>query len=209
MRKEVKYFMSKDQAFLLKKLLSCYCLLDPHGKTYTVKSLYFDTIDDSALNDKVNGVKRSGKIRVRSYNGDTRQFKLECKQKRGHHVLKQSVALDASGYRDIMTNPHHIRKYIKGIHTEGLRAKNLILYERTAYVYPMSDIRFTFDENIRSSVTKGDMFSDMLYAAVYDSSTVIFEIKYTYDIPSHLKNIISNFGLEQSISKYSYARTSI
>ena len=56
---------------------------DPHaqGGRYLVRSLYFDTPEDRALLEKLNGVSRREKFRIRLYNGDPDTLHLEKKYK--------------------------------------------------------------------------------------------------------------------------------
>ncbi len=57
---------------------------DPHARpdgTYTVHSLYFDDWRDTALREKIDGLPRREKFRIRYYNGDLSFIRLEKKSK--------------------------------------------------------------------------------------------------------------------------------
>ena len=68
---------------------------DPHAKggVYTIRSLYFDTPSDRALREKLDGVSRREKFRIRYYNGDSSVIHLEKKIKFGGLGNKQSAEL--------------------------------------------------------------------------------------------------------------------
>ena len=73
--------------------------LFPHDKhagpdgAYQVTSLYFDTPYDSALREKIDGVNRREKFRLRYYGADTAFIRLEKKFKENGLCGKRSVCL--------------------------------------------------------------------------------------------------------------------
>lgn len=81
-RHEWKHELTYAQMLAIKSRLSCVAKVDPHtidGK-YMIRSLYFDNIDDKALKEKIDGVNRREKFRIRYYNGDTSLIHLEKKE---------------------------------------------------------------------------------------------------------------------------------
>lgn len=68
-RREIKYAITISQATLLQNKLTYVMHEDPHNGIdgYSVKSLYFDTLYDRDLNDKLNGCLNRQKIRLRVY----------------------------------------------------------------------------------------------------------------------------------------------
>ena len=62
-------------------------LLDRRGEVripdgvYTIRSLYFDYRNYSAYEEKMSGVSDRAKYRIRYYNYDTREIKLEIRDK--------------------------------------------------------------------------------------------------------------------------------
>ena len=71
-----------------------------NGK-YEVRSLYFDTPSDKALREKLDGVSRREKFRIRYYNGDLSIIRLEKKSKQGGLGCKQSENLTAEEARAV------------------------------------------------------------------------------------------------------------
>ena len=54
---------------------------DPNGdenNEYHIRSLYFDTIYNDALLDKLDGVKNRDKYRIRIYNFSDKFIRMEC-----------------------------------------------------------------------------------------------------------------------------------
>ena len=60
---------------------------------YFIRSLYFDNLEDKALREKINGVNRREKFRIRYYNFDTSVIHLEKKSKLNGLGSKESAPL--------------------------------------------------------------------------------------------------------------------
>ena len=84
LRHELKHRINLREDLVLSQRLR---KLFPHDKnagpggTYRVTSLYFDTPYDSALREKIDGVNRREKFRLRYYGMDTSFIRLEKKYK--------------------------------------------------------------------------------------------------------------------------------
>ena len=64
---------------------------DPHGDSnsrYHVRSLYFDDIHNSGYYEKLNGVGKRKKYRIRIYNHSNSVIKLERKGKEGQYTQR-------------------------------------------------------------------------------------------------------------------------
>ena len=88
MRVESKYHLDAHAAYLLRdELLASGFALDPHcagGRSYTVRSIYLDSLRFDAYHEKEEGVSRRAKYRLRSYAAaDVREggMNLEIKEK--------------------------------------------------------------------------------------------------------------------------------
>ena len=96
LRHELKYFITPAEMSVLRGVLTPVMQLDPNGNEnneYHIRSLYFDTINDSALEEKIAGVGNRKKYRIRIYNFSDKVIKLECKSKYGDLISKQSVTI--------------------------------------------------------------------------------------------------------------------
>ena len=67
LRHEIKHEINYSDLLIIRQRLSALTYSDPHtinGK-YFIRSLYFDNLADKALMEKVNGVSRREKFRIR------------------------------------------------------------------------------------------------------------------------------------------------
>ena len=55
---------------------------------YVIRSIYFDNVHDKALREKINGVQKREKFRIRYYNDDFSFLTLEKKIKRSSLCMK-------------------------------------------------------------------------------------------------------------------------
>ena len=73
LRHEWKHEINVSDMIAIRQRLRAVAKPDAHavdGK-YLIRSLYFDDISDMALREKLDGVNRREKFRIRYYNGDT------------------------------------------------------------------------------------------------------------------------------------------
>ena len=76
LRHEWKHEISFMDLLVIRQRLSAVAKRDVHavnGK-YFIRSLYFDTPEDKALREKLNGISRREKFRIRYYNLDHRFY---------------------------------------------------------------------------------------------------------------------------------------
>ena len=66
-RHEIKHEISLMDMLVLRQRLSAVMKRDPHaiGGLYEIRSLYFDNVNDKALNEKLDGVSVREKYRIR------------------------------------------------------------------------------------------------------------------------------------------------
>lgn len=106
-RHEEKYEINFSDMLTVRQRLRCVAYPDPHAVNgvYRIRSLYFDSASDKALREKLDGVNRREKFRIRCYNGDSSVIHLEKKSKLsglGNH--------EPENIRVIMTKKIHIKK---------------------------------------------------------------------------------------------------
>ena len=92
LRKEKKYLINSIQVNKLSMMLANVLHEDEHNKNdgYSIRSLYFDSIDDRDYQDKEDGVEVRRKIRLRCYGSNAEYAMLEMKQKQGDNQKKRS-----------------------------------------------------------------------------------------------------------------------
>ena len=93
-RHELKFTVNAGDVAVLRSRLGAYMARDSHnGGVYKIRSLYFDDLWDSALNEKLDGVDEREKFRIRCYNGDDSFLRLEKKMKRNGLCKKLQAEL--------------------------------------------------------------------------------------------------------------------
>lgn len=217
-RHEEKYLLNPAQALELQIMLDALLQRDRYSRkgAYYIRSLYFDTPDDQDYLDKVLGVKRRQKIRLRLYDLAAPTLKLEIKNKQGSYSYKQGVTVDRTAAQALIDgdaapllalgSPTAVRAY--GFFQRELRRPTaLVDYERLAFWLPVEDLRITLDTHVRAA--KSDrIFSDQVpMVGLHGGGTVILEVKYNRYLPHFLRGPLSTLQTQAtSVSKYAAAR---
>ena len=220
-RHEWKYLIHISMVEPLKQRLSTVMFEDSHHQHddgYTIRSLYFDTVDDQCLNENEAGIDIRKKYRIRYYGQDHDHLHLETKFKNSGLCSKRSTLIDSKmadqlidGYTMIdqgtINDPNRSRILID-YQQYLLQPKVLIEYDRFALVYPSGNVRITFDCNIRKSDATNLFYDDKVpWLAVNESGWHILEVKYDDLLPSYIGNILDDFHLTQiANSKYYLSR---
>ena len=220
LRHELKYHITQAELTVLRSVLTPVMQLDPNGNErneYHIRSLYFDTINDSALEEKIAGVGNRKKYRMRIYNFSDRVIKLECKSKYGDLISKQSVSIPRelaeqliAGDPDGLQRMRHplLHDMFREMRTRLLRPAVIVDYVREAYIHPAQDVRITFDKTLRTGMYAKDMFDASLPTyPVFDDPVEILEVKYNEFLPTHIQALLSGVTAQRSaVSKYTWCR---
>ena len=205
LRHELKYLITPAELTVLRNTLAPLMQLD-QGHEYLIRSLYFDTINDDALEEKIAGVGNRKKYRIRIYNFSDRVIKLECKSKYGDLISKQSVSIPRE-LAERMRHPllHDVYREMK---TRLLRPVVIVDYVREAYVHPAEEVRITFDKQIRTGLYQTDMFNPNIPTyPVFDDPIEVLEVKYDEFLPTYMQAILSGITAQRSaVSKYTWCR---
>ncbi len=216
-RHEVKHEISIADMLILRQRLNAVAYPDPHavdGK-YFIRSLYFDNISDKALMEKINGVNRREKFRIRYYNGDTSVIHLEKKSKIESLGNKQSAPLTAEQAQaivdgDIDWMPESERPLIRELYSkmriQGIAPKTIVDYTREPFIFPAGNVRVTLDYNIRSGMRCTD-FLDAECVTVPVSDSIILEVKWDGFLPDIIRSAVAlSDTREGAFSKYAACR---
>ncbi len=218
-REELKYYINSIEKRKLENDLDKLLISDVHNDIdgYKVRSLYFDSIDDTDFYDKVDGVENRKKIRLRIYTPNDTVAKLEIKRKFNNNQVKSSVIISRDdAIKLIDCNYDVLLKYDNNAAREIyydmklnlLKPKVTIEYERKAYVHSMNHIRVTLDSNIRSSESQFNIFSDSLTLIPIDINTTILEVKYDGYLLNSINDILKKYNITRtSYSKYTSSRS--
>ena len=218
-RKELKYVITIGEYLQFKPWLEAILKADANGinGTYTVRSLYFDSLYDNDYYDNSDGVLKKCKIRMRTYGNDYDRIRLECKAKDGADGIKYSIWISeeqarmiaAGDYTPLQKRGDEISQaiYLR-LNRGGYRPKTVVEYDRDAYSYPVSDVRITFDRRIRGTLTGNGFFEKFPgLIPLLDYSLGVFEIKYNDFLPYQIKELTRKLDrLPQANSKYRQAR---
>jgi len=220
-RHELKYYLNRGDYLLLSDKLRKTMAPDAHaartGGEYFIRSLYFDDPEDLAFREKLDGIDRRDKYRIRFYNMDSRFLKLERKHKESGYIYKESMNIsreecEAILNRDYRFLAHRREPFAK--HMLGqlagcrLAPRVIVDYVREPYVFPVEDVRITFDKNIRTAYRNVDLFDPHLitYPAVEDYDMVM-EVKYNRYLSTHIRSLLQTDAYVRSaISKYCLCR---
>ena len=108
MRHEYKHQINYEDYLVIRSRLRMLARPDSHagvdGK-YLIHSLYFDNFSDRALREKIDGVDRREKFRIRYYNENTDYIRLEKKSKLRGLCEKQSAKLTREEVMRICRDP--------------------------------------------------------------------------------------------------------
>lgn len=97
-RHEWKHEISPADAVIIRHRMGAVGMLDPHATkgSYHIRSLYFDNVYDKVLREKLDGVDKRDKWRIRLYDGNDSLIHLERKSKRHGLGTKESCDISAS-----------------------------------------------------------------------------------------------------------------
>ncbi len=218
-RHELKFLLDPFDAAVLKKQLSLVCKKDPHSVyedySYDIRSLYFDDARNTSFDDKINGERTRKKYRIRMYNMDTDFIMLECKHKDDIWTYKQDqqISLDVckqlikADYSNVEAEGTLLEQFLVDAKLFGLKPAVIVEYKRLAYTYPVSDVRITFDEDIRSGRYDNDFLrKNLLTFSVGDENCIELEVKCNEFIPAHILAVLNSVDkCRLAISKYALA----
>jgi hypothetical protein len=217
-RHEWKHEINASDLIALRQRLRAVAYPDPHavnGK-YLIRSLYFDNAADKALREKLDGVSRREKFRIRYYNGDTGIIHLEKKSKLGGLGNKQSATLTAyqaqaivDGNLDWMLENSQplVRELYSKMRTQGLRPKTIVDYTREPFIYPAGNVRVTFDYDIRTGLYCTDFLNPDCITISAGDAPIILEVKWDAYLPDIIRDAVQLEGRRVSaFSKYAQCR---
>lgn len=220
-RHEVKYQISMADYLSIRQRLRLVMKPDIHAKEngqYTVRSIYFDNLEDKALREKRNGVQKREKFRIRYYNDDVSFLVLEKKMKWNNLCLKIDARLTEEECRALlggdkswmMAHPSGlVRELYCKMGSQQLRPKVLVSYIREAYLYAAGNVRVTFDSHIRSTL----FHRPFLEEGVPDIDVsehpgdMVLEVKFDAFLPDVVQILLQTGNIrQQSYSKYGACR---
>ena len=189
---------------------------DENGE-YFIRSLYFDDVFDTAYYDKIDGVMGRDKYRIRIYNNSDKVIFLERKRKIANLIQKSSCRLSRAMAEELINgNPTPLLKsdnpllldMYNEMRNKLLRPKVLVDYTRQAFVWPVEDVRITFDKHLATCPGSVDLFNPkLLTVSPLDDRREILEVKYNTYLPDFIARLLYDTPTEYTaISKYVLCR---
>lgn len=219
-RHEFKYLIHSIQLEELRAKLSNIIQLDSNvGEKgyYEIRSLYFDDYNNTCYYENENGTDPREKYRIRLYNGNASDLKLELKRKQAGKTLKTACTIDPSLCRRLMDREHIymeeadcalMRKFCLWQDMQGLEPKIIVEYDRIPFVCEDGNVRITLDMNMRSSARIEDfMQQEILCRPIMPKGMHLLEVKYDEFLPDYIYKTIQMRSLKQTaFSKYYLCR---
>ena len=198
LRQEKKFLIDQVQLYRYSRGLAQFLTEDPHNKGdgYPIRSLYFDSLDDRDLQEKLDGVELRRKIRLRNYGPDNDFAMLEMKQKEGAYQKKRSLRLDREAaerlirgdFRPLLDCGGSFAAECFGLmQARCYRPRAVVEYQRRAFIAKENQIRITLDSRITATEACWDLFSPRLVQyPVLDPFNAVLEVKYNGFLLSYI-----------------------
>tara|TARA_B100000787_G_C16178313_1_gene290306 strand:- start:116 stop:808 length:693 start_codon:yes stop_codon:yes gene_type:complete len=214
-RFEKKFFLDSRQESELKKKIRDIFFLDKfisnnHG--YFCLSVYFDCLDMSSMNAKIEGLAKKTKIRVRTYLNNLddvpKKWNFEIKNKDYNSVSKKKFSINHAE----LTNMFLLRNYRELLNKNFetidkiYKPTYVVCYFREAYNSDIfSHCRITIDKDIICNKFSVNFMTELKQNKnfVIDPRKKLLELKYSRFLPESLSDVFQSLNLSQvTFSKY-------
>ena len=220
-RNEIKFIISKTMAEVLKQRLSLIMSVDNNSynsdNCYLIRSLYFDNENSDAYYEKMDGVEYRKKYRIRIYNFDDKFIRLECKYKHNNMTSKDQILIDKELCSKIingkideidLTKDNLLRQFALDYRLNRLNPSIIVDYNRVAFTYHVSDVRITFDSQIKTGLYNYNLFDkNATTYSVIDDNQMVLEVKFNEILPESIALILQTVPtFRQAFSKFAACR---
>ncbi len=192
--------------------------------SYFVRSHYFDTDQFDLYHEKLAGLRKRYKFRLRSYS-EGEQYSdplfLELKGRNDNLVFKHRLPLDSGKVDSIMRKgTKHFagmlldsqvidntgQRFVFDVFRKRISPSVVVDYHRTAFENRANpDFRVTLDSEVLACRAGSNGRPSGNYHTISDGFTVL-EIKFRYHFPVWFHRLIQEFELKRiSFSKFAYA----
>lgn len=218
LRHEWKHEIDRSDMIAIRQRLQAAAKPDTHGVNgkYFIRSLYFDDPFDTALREKLDGVNRREKFRIRYYDMDTGLIHLEKKSKVNGLGSKASARLTPQEAQAIVDDricwmadddrPLVRELYLK-MRSRCLKPATIVDYTREAFVYAPGNTRVTLDYDIRTGLRCTDFLDPACPTIPAGDLPVILEVKWDSFLPGIIRSAVQLHGRHTAaFSKYALCR---
>jgi hypothetical protein len=218
-RYEFKYVLSPTLRREVEAELAQFVHLDPfvsaqEAQRYVVRSLYWDDTVHTAYHEKIDGMLRRSKFRLRTYSRDPAQGApvfLEVKGRNNERVFKHRVPV-AAAHAELTAAGDDLSALVVEraaaspvrdafafqVQRRRIRPLALIDYRRRPYISRFDpEFRLTFDEELSATAT--DRFIPRSTDSVrrLAPGETVMELKFRYHVPSWFHRIIQGNELRR------------
>ena len=217
-RHEWKHEINLSDSIIIRQRLRAVARPDPHAVngSYEIRSLYFDDLADKALREKIDGLNRREKFRIRYYNGDTSLIHLEKKSRINGLCNKVSAPLTRQEAQSIVDGnldwmresryPLVLELYAK-MRAQGIRPKTIVDYRRDPFIFGPGNVRVTLDYNIRTGMRCTDFLNPGCITVPAGDAPIILEVKWDEYLPDIIRDAVDLKGRHAgAFSKYAVCR---
>lgn len=218
-RYEYKYICTVSQMVILEHRIASILPLDSNvGEKgyYTISSLYFDDYSNRNYYENQNGTDPREKFRIRIYNNQLDQMKLELKRKERGKTQKFSCPLTKMQYHALMSkeleisqdNPDLLNKLLMQQKISRLEPKVIVEYDRVPYIRREGNVRITFDKHMSSSDSVEYFGEDsMPRRSIMPTGMHLLEVKFDEFLPDYIYRVLQMNDLDRTAySKYYLSR---
>ncbi len=217
-RNELKFYINSADAHRLNSRFHIALRKDDHTPdrgAYHIRSLYFEDPLSSAYFDKINGLEKRAKYRIRFYNRDLSYIRLEKKEKIGKKSFKafETISLAKAcalikRKPDVFSAGGALEEEISNkILSEGFRPLLFVDYYRSAFLHPFGNVRITIDTWVSASAFRNELDEKTFSVPAIESGKAILEIKYDSDFPPYLSKLLYDIPkIPCAISKFCLCR---
>ena len=212
-RFEYKYWIDwKTYSILrprIRSLLSSDSNCDENGE-YFIRSVYFDSPQRHCVREKEDGLENRKKYRARCYGkADVQKLKFEIKYRDKNKIWKNSLNLSKEQYihflhtKETPSNSAFSKELSYDFRRFALSPMTIVQYTREAYIYPVSNVRITFDKHLCHSSFCTDIFRNHPQIYAHPKDRLILEVKFNDFLPPLIRSILfKQLPKRTSISKY-------
>ena len=210
-RHELKYICSDLELRIVEQKLRTVMRRDPHADEngeYLIRSVYFDDYHNSRFFENEDGVDPREKFRIRVYNRSDGRISLEKKIKSHGMTGKRNCLIDREtcmrmlegrSISDRLGQHPLLDEWIIQRETARLRPVMLGEYVRKPYIYPLGNVRITFDRYISASCRVRDIFEARTSRIeVLPTGYHVLEVKYDDFLPDVIYRLIDSGHMRQT-----------
>ncbi|MGP6140383.1 MULTISPECIES: polyphosphate polymerase domain-containing protein [unclassified Jeotgalibaca] len=218
-RSERKYLLGLEDRMQLIKSLHAILVPDAYGgyNGYSVRSVYFDSLDNQDYNEKMQKFEFVKRVRLRIYDIKDQMVKFEIKKKKPGNQIKDTLLVTRLDAEEMLKGNFEVLKNYEGDTAElgyeicttmGYRPISMVEYKRRAFTHPFFSTRITLDNELKYCNFDYDLFAEKPnYHYAMPLTDTILEVKYDRFLFPQLQDVLTRCNLKKCpISKFGSSR---